>query len=163
MLQIIKISLVMVLFFTFSGCSTMEHPAPVMSVNEVAIDGYDVVAYFKEHKAVKGSESIQYPYKSVNWYFSSQENRDAFEANPQDYFPAFGGFCAYELADEKLVKSDPEYWHIHNGTLFLFSKGSGFLGADDKNKEEWFRQISLRLPLAQTYWSLINKPTKEEE
>jgi len=163
MLQIIKISLVMGLLFTFSGCSKIEHPAPVMSVEESAVDGYDVVAYFKEKKAVKGDMNITYRYKSVNWYFSTTQNRDDFEANPQNYFPAFGGFCAYELADEKLVNSDPEIWYIYNDRLFLFSKGDSFFGGEDEKKKLWYREISTRLPLAQTYWSMINEPTEEEK
>ena len=163
MLQIIKISLVFSLFLAFSGCTTIEHPAPVMSVEEIAVDGYDVVAYFKVQKAVKGQPGISYRYKSVNWLFSTEENRVDFEASPQKYFPAFGGFCAYELANEKLVNSDPEFWYIHNDTLFLFSKGSGFLTADSANKKEWFRKISLTLPAGQAYWSMINEPTAYEK
>jgi len=151
------------LFFVFSGCTQIEHPAPVMSVQERAIDGYDVVAYFKSKKAVKGDANISYRYKSVNWYFSSTQNRDAFEANPQNYFLAFGGFCAYELADEKLVNADPEIWYIYNDTLFLFSKGDSFFGGADEKKNIWFREISARLPLGQEYWSLINEPTEEEK
>jgi YHS domain-containing protein len=163
MLQIIKLSLVFSLFLAFSGCTTIEHPAPVMSVEEVAINGYDVVAYFKIQKAVKGQPSISYRYKSVNWLFSTEENRVDFEANPQKYFPAFGGFCAYELANEKLVNSDPEIWYIYNDKVFLFSKDGDFFGGNDGHKKQWYREISLRLPLSQKYWNLINEPTPEEK
>ncbi len=138
MSSIFKFTLPLLMVFSFSGCffTTIEHPAPVMSEKELAIDGYDVVEYFKSQEAKKGLSQFQYRYKSVNWFFANEQNRNDFSQNPQKYFPAFGGFCAYELADERLVNSDPQYWHIHNDTLFLFSKSSGFFGSGDQNKKD---------------------------
>ena len=48
------------------------------SSKNVAIKGYDVVAYFTLSNAVKGNKKIQYNYNGVNWYFSSQKHRKNF-------------------------------------------------------------------------------------
>lgn len=74
--------------------------------------GYDVVSYFGDDgrgqggKAVKGSDEFRYHFVTQDcgignvcvdrfnstFYFSSEENRDAFEANPWKYAPRWGGF-----------------------------------------------------------------------
>ncbi|MEO1384617.1 MAG: hypothetical protein AAFV78_15450 [Bacteroidota bacterium] len=41
-------------------------------IEGVAIDGYDVVAYFTEHQAQKGIDQYQASYGGVRWLFSSQ-------------------------------------------------------------------------------------------
>ena len=47
-----------------------------------AVGGYDTVAYFKQNKAVKGDSRFKVKYKGANWYFSSKENQELFQANP---------------------------------------------------------------------------------
>ena len=153
--KLIEITLIGTLLISFTGCTKIAEPADVMSVDEVALDGYDVVSYFESSKAVKAGPENSYIHLGVQWYFQNSENRALFENDAQTYIPQFGGFCAYELADEKLVKSNPEFWYIHDKKLYLFS--------DEDAKDEWFKNISLMLPLSQAHWALINKPTEEEE
>jgi len=156
MLQIIKISLLISFLFTFSGCfMSVKHPEPHMNTQEQAINGYDVVAYTQLNKAVKGDTNITFRYKSLDWYFISTENRDNFRDNPEDYLPAFGGYCTYELSRGSLVNADPQYWHIHNDQVFLFS--------NEDAKEDWFRDISVNLPASKAHWTEINELTDEEK
>ena len=90
-----------------SSIATTSSNAGFINHNKenVALDGYDVVAYFKNHEAgnktkgTKGSASFASKYKEVNYYFSSQENKALFEANPEDYIPAYGGWCAWAMAE----------------------------------------------------------------
>ena len=42
---------------------------------EIAIKGYDTVAYFKAGKALKGSEAFTFQWRNRTWYFLSSENR----------------------------------------------------------------------------------------
>lgn len=51
-------------------------------VNDLAIKGYDTVAYFTKAQATKGSEQYAATYKNAVYHFSSAENRDLFRANP---------------------------------------------------------------------------------
>lgn len=124
-----------------------------MSVEKIALNGYDPVAYFVSAKAIKADSNYSYEYEGAGWHFETEKNLEAFKANPQNYIPAFGGFCAYELADGELVLSNPEYWYIHNGKLYLFT--------DDEAKNEWFRNIDEMIPSAQKAWEEMMKPLKE--
>lgn len=89
--------------------------------DNVAIKGYDPVAYFTENKAVKGSSSLAVYYQGVLYYFSSTANKETFKANPARYEPEYGGWCAYAMgAKGEKVSIDPETFKIINGKLYLF-------------------------------------------
>ena len=89
--------------------------------SNVAIKGYDTVAYFTENKAVKGSKDFVTEYKGATWHFSSQENLDLFKGNPEKYAPQYGGYCAWAMADGKgrTAGISPDVWHIYEGKLYL--------------------------------------------
>jgi hypothetical protein len=42
-----------------------------------------------------------------------------FEANPERYLPAYGGYCAWAVAQGYLAKGDPQHWAIRDGRLYL--------------------------------------------
>ena len=87
--------------------------------NGVAIRGYDTVAYFTESKPVKGSETFSHTWSDATWHFSNQRHREMFIADPEQYVPEFGGFCAAALTYGQMAKADPEVWAIVDGKLFL--------------------------------------------
>jgi YHS domain-containing protein len=89
--------------------------------DQVAIKGYDPVAYFKLNKAVKGNKNISASHQGIVYYFSSVENREEFKKNPSTYEPQYGGWCAYAMgAKGEKVSIDPETFKIINGKLYLF-------------------------------------------
>ncbi len=49
---------------------------------DVAIRGYDPVAYFTDKKAVPGSETYSYKWLGATWRFASDAHRRLFAANP---------------------------------------------------------------------------------
>jgi len=63
---------------------------------EFIAEGYDVVSYFNA-MSKKGNTEIVYMYKDVKLKFSSQTNLKRFKANPETYFPQYGGWCAYAM------------------------------------------------------------------
>ena len=83
------------------------------------ISGYDPVSYFTEGRPQRGSGYHVADYKGVTYAFASEEHKDLFEANPEKYTPAYGGWCAYGVAVGKKFVADPEVWKIVNGTLYL--------------------------------------------
>ena len=92
-----------------------------LSKNNVAIAGYDPVAYFVSNKAIKGSESIKVYAEGVVYYFSSPANKNLFLNNYEKYEPQYGGWCAYAMgATNDKVEIDPETFKIVNGKLYLF-------------------------------------------
>lgn len=87
----------------------------------VAIQGYDPVAYFKENKAAKGKSEISVSYLGVTYYFSSPDYKNAFVEDPTAYEPQYGGWCAYAMGKSgEMVEIDPSTFKIVNGKLYLF-------------------------------------------
>ena len=88
--------------------------------NNVAIKGYDPVAYFTMSEAVRGSEDHIYEWLGAKWYFASKEHRIAFEADPTKYLPQYGGYCAVGVSmGRRVTDIDPERWEIVDGKLYL--------------------------------------------
>ena len=87
----------------------------------VAINGYDAVAYFNQYAAVRGSNEHTVALDGTTYYFSSAENASAFKANPSAYKPVYGGYCAFALAMKGAkVPSNPQTFKIRDGKLYLF-------------------------------------------
>ncbi|MEM9289822.1 MAG: YHS domain-containing (seleno)protein [Pseudomonadota bacterium] len=87
--------------------------------SNVAVSGYDTVAYFQEKDPVKGSKRFQTEWNGAIWRFSSQENLDLFTANPETFAPQFGGYCAWAISQGYTASGDPKQWSIHNDKLYL--------------------------------------------
>ncbi len=84
-----------------------------------AIRGYDPVAYFTEGEPAKGSKEFSYDWNGATWRFVSQENQQAFAANPEKYAPQYGGYCAWAVSQGYTASTDPLAWNITDGRLFL--------------------------------------------
>lgn len=85
----------------------------------IAIEGYDVVAYFIEGMPAKGSERYTAVADGTVWHFKSQANRDAFVAEPEKYIPQYGGYCAYAAAQNLKADGDPHQWAVVGDKLYL--------------------------------------------
>lgn len=93
----------------------------IYAQQELAINGYDVVAYFVDGHPVPGSDNHVIHWKGAIWRFASAEHLALFEANPYAYAPQFGGYCAYGVALGKTSAGDPAAWIIHDGKLYIAS------------------------------------------
>lgn len=100
----------------------------------VAIQGYDPVAYFTDGRATMGSPTISKKWLGATWYFASVQHRDAFISEPVRYAPQFGGFCTGGMSvKEASANLDPEAFRIVDGKLFLFSGKEGLEEDFDAN------------------------------
>ncbi len=93
--------------------------------DDLAIEGYDPVAYFPEGggKPLKGDKKLAYTYRGVTYWFANEKNRDTFKNDPRKYEPAHGGWCSSAMADGgRKVEIDPSNFKITDGRLFLFYK-----------------------------------------
>jgi YHS domain-containing protein len=88
-------------------------------ISGVGAGGYDVVSYFKDGAAKKGSATFTASYNGAKWYFASAEHMKTFQASPAKYAPAYGGYCAYAVANGVTAKGDPSLWKIVGGRLYL--------------------------------------------
>lgn len=87
---------------------------------DVAIKGYDPVAYFTDNKAIEGSPSFVHRWLGAEWHFASAKNRDLFIADPAKYAPQYGGYCADGVSFGTVTTNiDPQAWRIIDGKLYL--------------------------------------------
>jgi YHS domain-containing protein len=100
-------------------------PSPAGDKAQLAIKGYDPVAYFTLEKATPGSPEIEYEWDEYRYRFSRQEHRELFKAAPERYAPQFTNHCAMALALGSLVEADPESWLIRYGKLYIFGGPAG--------------------------------------
>ena len=125
-------AVVMTLALLRLGTAAAQEHSPVNTgyFGNVAILGYDPVAYFTDRRAVQGSPKINQSWLGATWYFASAEHRDAFAAEPMRYAPQYGGFCAGSMSLGLLTDNiDPGAWRIIDGKLYLFG-GSGGMEQD---------------------------------
>ena len=85
----------------------------------VAIQGYDPVAFFTQHKPVKGNSQFQSEYGEAKYLFASAEDKAAFDKEPAKYEPQFGGYCAYGVSQGHRAPVKIEAWQIVNGRLLM--------------------------------------------
>ncbi|MBY0401810.1 YHS domain-containing protein [Myxococcota bacterium] len=103
------------------------HPSPGQAIepvytalfSDLAVGGYDPVAYFDEGRPVEGKAAFELEWKGATWRFASAEHRARFEAKPEQYAPRYGGYCAWAMADGREASGDPRYWKIVDGKLYL--------------------------------------------
>ena len=107
---------------SFSQDAAALHKKEYNLTGGIGLKGYDPVAYFTVGKAVKGKKDVGGVIsQGVTYYFSSNENKEAFKKNAAAYEPQYGGWCAYAMGnDGSKVDIDPETFKIVNGKLFVF-------------------------------------------
>jgi YHS domain-containing protein len=87
--------------------------------SKTAIGGFDAVAYFTEHKPIKGDPKYLATYRGAEWRFYNAANRDRFVANPEQFAPQYGGYCAWAVAQGYTASGDPQLWKIVDNKLYL--------------------------------------------
>ncbi len=86
----------------------------------LAAHGVDLVALVNSSNPVEGFATHSATYDGASYYFTTAENREAFEANPAAYLPQHGGFCSFGVSVGKKFDGDPDQYLIADGKLFLF-------------------------------------------
>jgi YHS domain-containing protein len=86
----------------------------------IALDGFDPVAYFDKGRPTAGSSRHEAAARGSVWRFASAANRAAFLADPEAYWPAFGGHDPIGVAQGNAVEASAEHFLIVGGRLYLF-------------------------------------------
>ncbi len=113
----------------------------------LAIKGFDAVAYFTEQRAVEGNRDFELRWKGVKWRFISAENRDIFRQDPELYAPQYGGYCAWAVSQNDTADIDPTQFTVHNGKLYL--------NYDVKISARWLANKEAFIDEADRYWPQI--------
>ncbi len=130
--------------------SSAEGSSKTYAEDGVAISGADPVAYFTDEAYVPGSADYTYEWQGTTWQFVSSENRDLFAANPEQYAPEYGGFCAWAVAAKKtLVPTDPNAWSVVDDKLYL--------NANQKVQSNWIKDIPGFIAQANSNWPSLSQ------
>ena len=130
--------------------ATAEEAQPGGTADHIAIQGYDVVSYFTDNKAMKGSPQFTHEHGGVTWQFASAEHRDMFKADPAKYAPQYGGYCAYGVAVSGLYDVRPDdSWSVVDGKLYL--------NKDPGVKQTWLKDVRGYIGKAETNWPKLRK------
>lgn len=95
-------------------------PVSTGRFNNVAVGGYDTVSLFEgDGVGIEGSADFTTTYQGAEWRFASAENLAKFEADPEQFAPAYGGHCAWAMANGNLAWGNPKNANVVGGVLYL--------------------------------------------
>ncbi|UCD66213.1 MAG: YHS domain protein [Deltaproteobacteria bacterium] len=124
------------------------------NISTPGISGYDPVAYFDDNKPMRGSGWNVTEHKGITYAFANEINKEKFEASPEKYLPAYGGYCAYGVAVGKKFVADPEVWKIVDGKLYL--------NLDKEIQKKWAEDIPGNIKKADKNWPQIKNKAPSE-
>jgi hypothetical protein len=130
-------------------CSQVQAIEPLINTDEsnVAIHGYDPVAYFVAGEARLGSPQQTTLWQGAQWRFESEANLQRFVSDPQRYAPRYGGFCAYAVSYGQTADIDPAAWTIIDGRLYL--------NFSERVRQIWRPRTGEFIPDADILWPTI--------
>jgi YHS domain-containing protein len=110
----------------------------------VALRGADAVALATGLEVTPGEAMYTVERDGVAYYFASAETKAQFEADPAQYMPQYGGFCAFGVAIGMKLDAAPRYADIVDGKLYVFLNAVAFgkyledkAGTLAKAEENW--------------------------
>lgn len=113
----------------------------------LALQGYDPVAFHTVKAPVKGKPEFFTLRQGARYLFHSAKNKALFDAHPERYEPAFGGYCAYGVSRGRLVEIDVEAFQVVGDRLLLqYSKGV---------RDDFNRDTSGNLSKADQQWPVL--------
>ncbi len=121
---------------------------------ELALRGYDPVAYFTRGAPTPGNFQITAEHNGATYRFETEENKALFVSDPKAYAPAYGGYCAFGTAMGYKFDGDPELWRIVDNKLYL-NLAPGI-------QKRWESDRANFIVAADTNWDTIAQKTPEE-
>jgi YHS domain-containing protein len=125
------------------------------TAENVALKGFDTVAYFTEQAPVEGSAQYSFLWNGAKWYFSSAENMEKFKANPEQFAPQFGGYCSWAVSKGYTADGDPNAWNIVGGKLYL--------NYNPEVKKLWEAEQEKRIRDGEKNWQEFKKKKPEHK
>lgn len=133
----------------FAAAPAFADQAPVHTgiLSNVAVGGYDPVAYFTDGRPVRGTTEHRTTYQGYEYRFASAEHLATFRANPTRYAPQYGGYCAWAISQNYTAPGNPQNWRIVDGRLFL--------NYNDEIQQRWERDIPGFIRRADANWPSV--------
>lgn len=94
-----------------------------LGTDNIALDGYDPVSYHLGSSPTLGKKEFTAVYEGVKYRFANSDSQKLFNADPNKYLPAYGGWCAWAMLEGEKVKVNPNSFKIIAGVVYLFYDG----------------------------------------
>lgn len=107
------------LLFTTLGFS-QDKASQNIDDSKIALQGYSPVSYLELEIAQKGVKEHKSTYEGLAYYFTNEEQKKSFEANPKKYLPEYGGYCAFGVSVGAKFRVDPNKFVVKDGKYYLF-------------------------------------------
>lgn len=88
--------------------------------SKIALQGYSPVSYLDLGIAQKGIKEYKSAFDGLTYYFTSEEQKKSFDANPKKYLPQYGGYCAFGVSVGAKFRVDPNKFVVKEGKYYLF-------------------------------------------
>lgn len=124
-----------------------QDPVYTGTLSDLAVSGYDPVAYFTEAQPVEGTGEHTVEWNGATWRFATPANRDQFQADPERYAPQFGGYCAWAVSQGYTASADPQAWRIVDGKLYL--------NYDLDVKKTWEQDVPGNIAKGEGNWPVV--------
>lgn len=90
--------------------------------SNIALQSYSPVSYLDLGKAELGRKEFKTEHNKVVYYFTSADQKKAFDKNPDRYLPQYGGYCAFGIYAGAKFRPDPNNFIVKDGEYFLYLK-----------------------------------------
>lgn len=117
------------------------------ATQSLGVNGYDLVAFHTQDKAVKGDSNNWSFYNDTTYLFSTAENKKMFDANPSKYLPQYGGYCALGVTMGFKLPVDPTAYKLVNDKLYF--------NLNKKSQDEWMKDLEKNIKEADLKWQTI--------
>lgn len=118
-------------------------PANAANTLGIAFAGNDPVAHTKG-EPTQGLAKFYHLWDGTLWYFSSEENRESFKADPTAYAPQFDAYCAWAASQGYKRPGDPNVTQIVDGKLYTF--------VHEGAREKWRENIKQYIADGEAKW-----------
>ena len=132
-----------------AAAATVDPGRHVNVKDGTALHGYDAVAYVERRAAVKGSPAYAATYQGVRYQFADAADKAKFDAAPARFVPAYGGFCAYGVAQGFKIDVDPEAFSVVNDRLYL--------NVSKSVRATWSKDVSGYVRKADANWDRVKE------
>jgi YHS domain-containing protein len=127
--------------------SAAKDPIYTGRFSDLALGGYDPVAYFTLGRPTEGSRRFASSWNGATWRFVSAEHKALFDADPTRYAPQYGGYCAYAVSEGYTASADPTAWRIVDGKLYV--------NYSHDVQKQWEQDIPGRITRADGHWPAV--------
>ena len=119
-MKLVKSTLAIVALFIATSVFAQDKMANNVDNSNIALQGYSPVSYLDLGLAQKGNKAYKSEYNKVAYYFTSADQKAAFDKSPAKYVPQYGGYCAFGTYAGAKFRVDPNKFIVKDGKYYLF-------------------------------------------